>query len=309
MSPDPTPGCPPPHPNPKKPDRPLPPLSCDAHCHIFGPADAFPYAATRTFTPPDVSAADLRRRHEHLGFDRAVIVQSACHGTDHAALLDALRTGGDRYRGVALATPDTPAAEIARLHEAGVRGVRVNFLPHLGGAPPPEAIDALVRLVRPFGWHVQVHVAGEGVAELSDVLAGIGPRVVIDHLARVDLRAGVRSPAVSALLRLMDTGNVWVKLSGADRVSLTGPPYHDAADLARLLVDHAPERVLWGTDFPHPNIRGASPDDGALTDLIDRITPTDTHRHRLLVTNPAELYGFPDADIPHPGAQHSDRSG
>lgn len=283
---------PPPHPSPKEPDVRLPAGSCDAHCHIFGPGDVFPYAPERTYDPPDVSRHDLRRRHDHLGLDRAVIVQSACHGTDHAGLLDALRAEPDRYRGVALITPETTDAAIAELHEAGVRGFRLNFLPHLGAAPSPETIDALVRKVAPYGWHVQLHVAGNGVRDLAGRIRAIEIPVVIDHMARVDLRDGLRGPAVEALLGLLDAG-VRVKLSGSDRLSVTGPPYDDAAELARLLAAHAPGRVLWGTDFPHPNITGPSPDDGALADLLGRIAPDPEARHRLLVTNPAELYGFP----------------
>ena len=286
--------CPPPHPEPTVPSVRLPTGSCDAHCHIFGPGDVFPYAPDRTFTPPDVSRHELRRRHDHLGLDRAVIVQSACHGTDHAALLDALRADPDRYRGVALITAGTSDAAVAELHAAGVRGFRLNFLPHLGAAPAPETIAALVRKVAPYGWHAQIHVAGDGVREMADRIRAIEIPVVVDHMARVDLRQGLDGPAVESLLRLLDDG-VRVKLSGADRLSVTGPPYHDAADLARLLAAHAPDRVLWGTDFPHPNITGPSPDDGALTDLIARIAPTAEARHRLLVANPADLYGFPPA--------------
>lgn len=282
---------PPPHPDPAVPSVRLPAGSVDAHCHIFGPGDLFPYAPDRTYTPPDVSRHELRRRHDHLGIDRAVIVQSACHGTDHAALLDALRAGPDRYRGVALITPHTPDAAIAELHAAGVRGFRLNFLPHLGAAPSPETIRTLVRKVAPYGWHVQLHVAGTGVHDLAADIRAIEIPVVIDHMARVDLRQGLESQAVTALLRLLDDG-VRVKLSGADRLSLTGPPYDDAADLARLLAAHAPTRVLWGTDFPHPNITGDSPDDGALVNLLARIAPDEAARRQLLVTNPAELYGF-----------------
>lgn len=283
--------CPPPCPDPTVPSVRPPAGSIDAHCHIFGPGDVFPYAPDRTFTPPDVSRHDLRRRHDHLGLDRAVIVQSACHGTDHSALLDALRADPDRYRGVALITPDTSDAAIAELHAAGVRGFRLNFLPHLGGPPPAETIGALVRKVAPYGWHAQLHVAGDGVREMAGRIRAIEIPVVIDHMARVDLRQGLRGPAVEALLGLLDDG-VRVKLSGADRVSLTGPPYEDAAGLARLLAAHAPSRVLWGTDFPHPNITGPSPDDGVLLNLLEHVAPDAAARRRLLVANPAELYGF-----------------
>ena len=286
------PTCPAPNPNPKVPDLRLPPLSCDSHCHIFGPADVFPYSNDRTFTPPDAPKETLRRLHNFLGFERAVLVQSAVHGTDHSALLDALETDSDRYRGVALATPATSPLEIARLNDAGVCGVRLNFLPHLGGYPSPETIQSVLRLVQPFSWHVEIHVEGDGIIEFFDLIRSIQSPVVIDHMARVDIREGLRGNSVLALLRLLDTGNVWVKLSGVDRVSIQKPPFADGAQLARMLADHAPERVLWGTDFPHPNINGYMPDDGQLVDLIEQIAPDEALSHRMLVENPAEFFGF-----------------
>jgi 2-pyrone-4,6-dicarboxylate lactonase len=288
-----SPNCPPPVANPKRPDVTLPPLSCDAHCHVFGPSDIFPFAPERTFTPVNVSRERLRQLHDFLGLDRAVIVQSACHGTDHSALLDALDTSEGRYRGVALVTPATHPDDVARLDAAGVCGVRLNFLPHLGGAPSSETIDAILRLVRPYGWHVSVHVAGTGITDYADFIRSIDTPVVIDHMARVDIRSGLDGEHVASLLGLLDTGNVWVKLSGVDRLSARSEgPYEDAVALARLLARHAPDRVVWGTDFPHPNITGSAPDDGVLVDLIAEIAPDEDLRNKMLVTNPAELFGF-----------------
>jgi predicted TIM-barrel fold metal-dependent hydrolase len=266
----------------------LPPGSCDAHCHIFGPTDVFPYAEDRTFTPPEAPKEDLQRLHRLFGFERAVIVQSACHGTDHSALLDALNTGD--YRGVALVTPETPDAEIARLHEAGVRGARLHFMPHLGPAPSAETIQAIVAKIAPYDWHIALHVAGAGIAEHGELVRGLGLTVVIDHMARVDLREGLDSAAVTALRRLLDTGTVWVKLSGADRIATAPPSLADASALMRLLIVHAPERVLWGTDFPHPNTHGFLPDDGDLVNVLAEFTEED--RQRLLVENPARCFGF-----------------
>jgi len=279
-----------PDPNPHPPAVALPAGACDAHCHIFGPTATFPYAPDRTFTPPEAPKEDLAALHRLLGFERAVIVQSACHGTDHAALLDALRTGGGRYRGVALIRPGTSEAEVARLHEAGVRGARLHFTPHLGPAPSRETIDAIAGLVKPFGWHIALHVAGNGIAEHADLVRSLGMRVVIDHMARVDLRYGLDSEAVRSLLRLLHTGDVWVKLSGADRVATAPPSMADSVELARLLATEAPERVVWGTDFPHPNTEFV-PNDGDLADLIERITPDPAG---LLVTNPARCFDFPE---------------
>ncbi|NKQ54872.1 amidohydrolase family protein [Amycolatopsis sp. K13G38] len=286
------PTCPGPDPNPKAPVISLPAGACDAHCHIFGPVSRFPYAEDRTFTPPEAPLADLRRLHDFLGFERSVIVQSACHGTDHSALLDALEQGGGRYRGVALVTPATPDEEIARLHEAGVRGARLHFTPHLGPAPSTETIRAIVGRIEAHGWHIALHVAGDGIAEHEDLVRSLPLPVVIDHMARVDPRSGSDSKAVAALLRLLDSGDVWVKLSGADRIATRPPELGDAVALARLLATEAPDRVVWGTDFPHPNTHGFMPNDGDLVNALAEIAPGEAALRRLLVTNPARCFGF-----------------
>ena len=290
--PEPALSCPPPHPSPRKPTLRLPEKSCDSHCHVFGPAARFPYAPDRTFTPVDAPVGQLAALHRHLGLDRAVIVQSSCHGADHSALLDALAIGEGRYRGVALIGPATPRAEIERLHAAGVRGFRLHFLPHLGEPPTRAEIRSTVRLVADLGWHAEIHLHSAGIARYDDLVRWLPVPVVIDHLARLDLSQGLDSPAVSALLRLLDTGRVWVKTSGVDRVSRTGPPYADAVVLAAKLVAHTPERVLWGTDYPHPNIIGAAPDDGLLVDLLSLIAPSEPALRRMLVQNPEEFFGF-----------------
>jgi predicted TIM-barrel fold metal-dependent hydrolase len=224
-----------------------------------------------------------------------VIVQSACHGTDHSALLDALADGPDRYRGVAIVTSATPAEEVRRLHEAGVRGARLHFTPHLGTAPSAEEIRAVIGLVRPYGWHIALHVHGEGIADHEDLARSIPLPVVIDHMARVDLAGGLETRAVHALRRLLQTGRVWVKVSGADRLATAPPRMDDSVALARLLVSDAPERVVWGTDFPHPNTHGFMPDDGDLTDLLPEIAPAPEQRRRLLVDNPTQCFGFEGA--------------
>lgn len=290
LGPEPT--TPAPDPHASVPSFVPPPNSCDSHCHVFGPAATFPFAENRTFTPHDVPKEALGRLHEHLGLDRAVIVQSACHGNDHRALVDALRAGKGRYRGVALLPASASHGDVARLHEDGVRGLRLQFMPHLGAAPSDETVRELAALVTPFGWHLEVHVAGSGIADRFATFAGLDAPVVVDHLARVDLREGLGGPGVVALRRLLDTGHVWLKLSAVDRVSLTGAPYDDGVQLAALLAAQAPERVLWGTDFPHPNISGPMPDDGALLDLIPRMVPDEHRRHQLLVDNLASLFGF-----------------
>jgi 2-pyrone-4,6-dicarboxylate lactonase len=287
------PTCPPPDPNPTPPKIKLPPLSCDSHFHIFGPGKIFPYAPERTFTPPDAPKEKLFALHRLLGFERGVFVQSSCHGTDHTAVLDALAAAEGRYRGVALLTPDTPQTEIARLDAAGFCGVRFHFLTHLGNALPYDAMRAVMRRVAPHRWHIALHVTGKDLLEHLDFIRSIEAPVVIDHIARLDVSEGVDGKAFGALCRLLDSGSVWVKLSGTDRVSKEAPPFRDAVALARSLAERAPERVVWGTDWPHPNIHRYMPNDGQLVDMIAEIAVDKRTRHRMLVDNPAELFGFP----------------
>ncbi|MGP3769678.1 amidohydrolase family protein [Streptomyces sp. SDT5-1] len=289
----PSPECPPPHPSPRTPSLVLPPGSCDAHCHILGPAEVFPYSPQRTFTPLDAPKEQLAALHAHLGLSRAVVVQSSCNGSDHRVLCDALAAGGGRLRGVALIGETTTRAEIEALHSAGVRGFRLNFLPHLRTAPTRQEIDSVLERVDGLDWVAQLHVTGSGVADCESLIRSLPGRVVIDHLARVDLADGPHSPALRVLRTLLDTGDVWLKVSGVDRVSRQGPPYADAVALAASFVAHAPERVVWGTDYPHVNIKGAAPDDGLLVDLLTDIAPDPGLLRRLMVDNPTDLYDFP----------------
>ncbi|MFL6934721.1 MAG: amidohydrolase family protein [Xanthobacteraceae bacterium] len=286
-----SPSCPPPDPQPRKPRFALPSSSCDSHFHVFGPHAVFPFAANRPFTPHDAPKEALLRLHEVLGFERGVFVQSTCHGSDHAVMLDLLAATSGRYRGVALLTPATTPEEVKRLDAAGVCGVRLHFVSHLGPYPARDDVRAVMRLVEPYGWHVEVHVYGKDLLANLDFIAAIKARVVIDHIGRVDVREGPDGPAFVALRRLVDAGNVWVKLSGTDRVSQQEPPFRDAVALARILAEQAPERILWGTDWPHPNVR-RMPNDGELVDLIPEIAVNETTRRRMLVDNPAEFFGF-----------------
>lgn len=288
----PSPGNPGPHPRPRKPSLVLPRGATDAHCHVFGPADVYPYATDRSFTPVDAPSDEVSARQRFLGFQRSVIVQSSGYGHDHRALLDALAADPGNRRGVAILRPDTTAAQIQELHAAGIRGARLHFVDHLGPDPAPEDARRVVRTLADAGWHAEIHVQDNGILRHAALIAAIPAPVVIDHMARVDLREGLDSPSVRALLSLLEGGNTWVKLSGVDRLSRTGPPYTDAVALAALLAERFPERVLWGTDYPHVNIVGAAPDDGLLVDLIELIAPTAAAREQLLVTNPAQLFGF-----------------
>jgi predicted TIM-barrel fold metal-dependent hydrolase len=258
---------------------------------VFGPQAKFPFAADRTFTPQDASKETLFALHKLLGIERGVFVQSSCHGSDHAVLLDLLAAAPDRYRGVALLKPSTPAAEIEELHKAGVRGVRFHFFSHLGRPAPYDDIRAVIAKVAPLGWHIAIHVGGQGVAEQYDFITSIAAPVVIDHIGRIDIGEGLDGKAFTALKRLLDRGNVWVKLSGTDRITRAPYPYAGAVAFPRALAQHAPERVVWGSDWPHPN-HYAVPNDGELVDLIAQIAPDETTRHKMMVENPAKLFGF-----------------
>lgn len=271
-----------------------PPRSCNAHCHVFGPFDRYPIPPDRSFVPPLAPETALRLLDDRLGFDRAVLVQSQGHGFDHRAVFDALAAGACRYRAVALIQESTPIDEIARMAAAGFCGARFSFMPHLGN-PDLDSVQAIIARVRPFGWHVAIHVAGNGIVELEEFIRGIEASVVIDHMGRPDLRDGPNGPAIEALCRLLDTGRVWVKLSGADRLTHQRVPYVEALPIAQRLAAHAPERTLWGTDWPHVNLDGPMSDDAALVDLIPQIVPSDARRQAMLVDNPTEFFGFDES--------------
>jgi 2-pyrone-4,6-dicarboxylate lactonase len=270
----------------------LPDQACDSHCHIYGPFDRFPLPPDRTFTPNEAPETVLRRLHDRLGLKRAVIVHSKGHGMDHGPVLDALKAGNGRYRGVALIEPDASQDVLRTFDAAGICGVRFNFMAHLGGKPDLDKVRTVIRLVEPLGWHIEIHVAGRGVVELEEFIRLIRAPVVIDHMARVNVDEGPNGPAMRTLRGLLDTGRIWVKVSGADRLSKLGAPFSDVVRLARSLVEHAPERILWGSDWPHVNLHGPMPDDGDLVDFIGEIAPDDNTRRLILVENPTKFFGF-----------------
>lgn len=282
-----------PHPDPHPPRRWVPPAGAtDAHCHVFGPADRFPFSPDRTYTPPDAGIDAFEALQDRLGLSRAVFVQASCHGTDNAAMVDALRRGGGRYAGVAMLDPAVTDADIGALHDAGVRGTRFNFVEHLGGAPDLDVFWDVVERVRPFGWHVVLHFDARDLPRHADLLDRMPCPYVIDHMARVPATDGVDQEPFRALLALLADDRAWVKISGAERLTADGPPpYDDVVPFARALVAAAPDRVLWGTDWPHPNVRHV-PDDGDLVDLLVDLVPDEAARHRVLVANPERLYDF-----------------
>ncbi len=284
---------PPPHPAPHPPTAFTPPAgACDAHCHVFGPAHRFPYAADRSYTPPDSGIEAFEILHERLGLSRAVFVQASCHGTDNSAMVDALQRGRGRYAGVAMIDESFGDAAIARLHEAGVRAARFNFVAHLGGAPDLDGFWRVVERVTPLGWHIVLHFDARDLPDHAELLDRLPCPYVIDHMARVPAAAGIEQEPFQILLDLMGDERAWVKISGAERLTADGPPpYDDVVPFARALIEVAPDRVLWGTDWPHPNVRHM-PDDGDLLDLLAAFAPDEATRHRILVTNPETLYDF-----------------
>lgn len=286
------PDCRPPLAEPSVPRRRLPEGACDAHCHVFGPADRFAYAQGRAYTPPDAPYEKLSALHARLGVDRAVIVQANCHGHDHAALLDAVARGQGRYRGVALLPPQADAALIRTLHEGGVRGARFNFVPHLGAPPPIDVFDRIVALVAALGWHVCLHVDGAAIGELLPRLARLPVPFVVDHMGRVRARDGLDAPAFRSLLGLAHVPGAWVKVSGMDRIGDGKRPFRESLPFVRALVEAMPQRTLWGTDWPHPNVAGEMPDDGELVDAFFEACPDQALQRQVLVENPARLYGF-----------------
>jgi 2-pyrone-4,6-dicarboxylate lactonase len=284
---------------PSKPRFRLPPGAVDAHCHVFGPGAVFPYAPERKYTPCDASWQQLFALRDHLGFDRNVIVQATCHGTDNRALVDALLRSGGKARGVATVSRDVTDAELQAMHAAGVRGTRFNFVRRLADFTPREVLLEIAQRIAPLGWHVVVYFEAQDLPELYDFFTALPTTVVVDHMGRPDVRKPVDGPEFGLFLKMMrEHTNVWSKVSCPERLSLGGPPalngeqkaYQDVVPFARHLVENYPDRVLWGTDWPHPNLKDHMPDDGLLVDYIPQIATTPLLQQRLLVDNPHRLY-------------------
>lgn len=269
-----------------------PPGAVDAHCHVFGPGDVFPYAPERKYTPCDASKEQLFALRDHLGFARNVIVQATCHGADNRALVDALHAADGRARGVATVRDTVTDEELAALDAAGVRGVRFNFVRRLVDPKPNAYYRAIIDRIAPLGWHVVIYFEAADLEERWDFFTSLPTTVVVDHMGRPDVTKPVDGPEFGRFVRLMaEHENVWSKVSCPERLSKSGPPtYDDVVPFARTLVERFPDRVLWGTDWPHPNMTSHMPDDGALVDIIPRIAPSEDLQRRLLVDNPMRLY-------------------
>ena len=281
-----------PHPSPRKPSFRPPPGAVDAHCHVFGPGDIFPYAPERKYTPTDAPKEKLWALRDFLGFQRNVIVQGTCHGSDNRALVDALRASHGLARGVATVSRDITDSQLADLHDAGVRGVRFNFVKRLVDVTPPAVLHEIATRIRPLGWHVVVYFEAQDLPELASFFTSLPTIVVVDHMGRPDVRLPVDGPEFDRFVRFMGSHhNVWSKVSGAERLSVSGPPgYTDFVPFARRIVETYPNRVLWGTDWPHPNMKSHMPDDGDLVNLLSSIAPTPELQRALLVDNPNRLY-------------------
>ena len=291
------------HADPSRPRFQVPPGSVDAHCHVFGPGDRFPFAPERKYTPCDASQQQLFALRDHLGFARNVIVQATCHGADNRALVAACEAAQGRARGVATVRRTITDQELQQLHQAGVRGVRFNFVKRLVDFTPKEELLEIAARIAPLGWHVVVYFEAADLPTLWDFFSavhdGLGTTVVVDHMGRPDVGLPVDGPQFALFEQLLQQhANIWCKVSCPERLSLTGPralngeqaAYRDVVPFARRIVDRFADRVLWGTDWPHPNLKDHMPDDGGLVDFIPHIAPTLDLQRRLLVDNPMRLY-------------------
>jgi 2-pyrone-4,6-dicarboxylate lactonase len=284
---------------PSKPRFQLPAGAVDAHCHVFGPGKVFPYAPERKYTPCDASKEQLFALRDHLGFDKNVIVQATCHGSDNRALVDALQASQGKARGVATVNRNVTDAELQQMHAAGVRGTRFNFVKRLADFTPREVLLEIANRIAPLGWHVVVYFEAQDLPELYEFFTALPTTVVVDHMGRPDVAKPVDGPEFSLFVKMMhEHPNIWSKVSCPERLSKSGPSalngeqqaYRDVVPFARKLVETFPDRVLWGTDWPHPNLKDHMPDDGLLVDFIPQIATTAELQQKLLVDNPTRLY-------------------
>jgi 2-pyrone-4,6-dicarboxylate lactonase len=276
---------------PSKPAYRPPAGAVDAHCHVFGPAAEFPFSPKAKYHPQDATPEMLFALREHLGFARNVIVQASCHGTDNGATLNAIAKSNGTARGVAVVDPAISDAELEGLHEGGIRAVRFNFLKRLVDDAPKDKFLEIGRRIVPLGWHVVVYFEADILEELRFFLDAIPTLIVIDHMGRPDVTQGPDGPDMRAFRALLDSReDIWTKVTCPDRLDAAGPPYADFVRSVRPLVEDYPDRILWGTDWPHPNMEKNIPDDGKLVDVIPRIATTEKLQRKLLVDNPMRLY-------------------
>jgi 2-pyrone-4,6-dicarboxylate lactonase len=291
----PIPRIPGPDPDPKSPAFKVPAGAIDTHCHIFGPAAEYPFSATRTYTAPDAPLPMFRALHEKIGVNRAVIVNATLHGFDNRVVADAIANSDGKYRGVANINGAMSDADLVALDKVGIRGCRFAFLKRLGGVGDMAAFRRLVERAAGIGWHVDVYLEQGSIREFSPILKALPVPYVIDHMGTIDAAKGLDDAEFKALLELQSSDEkCWVKITGLERASATGSPFHDAVPFAKSLIDNAPDRVLWGTDWPHPNVK-IMPNDGDIADLVPLYAPDPAVQRKLLVTNPERLFKFSDS--------------
>ncbi len=279
-------------PNPSRPAFAPPQGSVDAHCHVFGPGHRFPFAAGRKYTPCDAPKEKLWELRDFLGFQRNVIIQTTCHGADNRALVDALRHSGGRARGVAVVDSSTTSNQLESLHTAGVRGLRFNFVKRLVDSQSHDELGDIAERIGPLGWHIEIYFEAQDLPELYDFFASLPTTAVVDHLGRPDVTKPVDGEDFELFVKLMqENENFWSKVSCPERLSVVGPPgYDDVVPFARRVIEAFSDRVIWGTDWPHPNMKSHMPDDGKLVDFIPKIATTTELQKKLLVDNPMRLY-------------------
>jgi len=284
-----------PDPNPRTPAFKAPAGAIDTHCHIFGPAAEYPFSPTRPYTPPDAPLPEFRALHEKIGVERAVIVNATLHGLDNRVVTDAIAKSAGKYRGIANISGTMSDADLAALDKAGICGCRFAFLKRLGGVGDMDAFKRLVARAAAIGWHVDVYLEPGTVREFTPILKALPTTYVIDHMGTISAAKGLDDPDFKALLDLQTSDEkCWVKITGLERASAAGPPFHDSVPFAKRLIDNAPDRVLWGTDWPHPNVK-IMPNDGDLVDLVPLYAPDPAAQRKLLVTNPERLFKFAGA--------------
>lgn len=279
------------HPNPTKPTFQVPAGAVDAHCHVFGPGEVFPFAPERKYTPCDASREQLFALRDFLGFAKNVVVQATCHGADNSALLDVLANSNDLARGVVTVKSDVTSEELEQMHRLGVRGVRFNYVKRLVDPKPDDYYRGIIEKIKPLGWHVVLYFEPADLREKWDFFTSLGVTVVVDHMGRPDVTKSIDNPDFALFQKFMRENDVWAKVSCPDRLTASGSPaYADVVPFAKAIVEEFPDRVLWGTDWPHPNMKKEMPDDGILVDYVPSIAVTEELQKKLLVTNPNNLY-------------------